>query len=105
MILVNGVFDMADTAFKSKKGYWDKSHYISQGATGFWTKYGGARNTIMQEELEAIWYCQSCSKEQPSDLKPYKKEILLGEYIRVCAVCINDDTTALIVRINKIEKL
>lgn len=101
MILVSGVFSMA----VGKKGYWDKSHYVSQGTTGYWTKYGGARNTVLQEELDPIWYCQSCGKPQPIDLKPYKKEILVGEFIRVCALCINDNTVELEIRIIKIEKL
>ncbi|PWT73693.1 MAG: hypothetical protein C5B59_12935 [Bacteroidetes bacterium] len=61
-----------------------------EGLKGQWSKFGGARMAVVQEELGPIWVCQSCGQEQPNALKPYLYE-WMGEYIRVCAICLSED--------------
>lgn len=79
----------------STKGYWDKSHYVSRGNTGHWTKWGGARMDLIQEGVSDIWFCQSCNDPQPKDLTPYRFEFIKDEYIRICAKCLQDGCIAL----------
>lgn len=81
------------------RGYWQGGRYISRGATGHWTKWGGARMDVIQEEVSDIWACQSCGGNQPKTLSPYKYEFPAGEYIRVCAPCIVDGCAVLKTRI------
>ena len=70
------------------RGHWEGSHYIKgSGATGNWTKWGGARQDAYQEEIADQWYCQSCNTAQPKELTPFKYEYPENEYLRVCAVC------------------
>ena len=83
----------------STRGYWDKSRYISKGPTGHWTKWGGARMDLIQEDIGDMWNCQSCGDNQPNALSPYKYEFPEGEYIRVCATCISNGCAALKERI------
>lgn len=70
------------------KGYWKKSSYVSRGSTGHWTKWGGARQDLIQSELAEIWMCQSCGRQQPKELTPYRYEYPTKEYLRVCAICL-----------------
>lgn len=72
------------------RGYWEKSHYISRGATGYWSKYGGKTKNIIEKAVGSLWYCQSCGTPQSATLPPFKVEFIPGEYIRICASCFKD---------------
>lgn len=65
-----------------------------EGLKGQWSKYGGARMAVVQESLGPSWNCQSCGELQPNALKPYQYK-WMGEYIRVCAVCLSNDCVRL----------
>lgn len=86
---------ITEVTISSTRGYWDKSHYVSRGPTGHWTKWGGARMDLIQEDIGDTWTCQSCGDNQPNALSPYKYEWPEGEYIRCCARCIADNCQAL----------
>jgi NAD-dependent SIR2 family protein deacetylase len=53
-----------------------------------WTKYGGAREGLVKEELE-IWYCQACGSKMPKSIPAYMIPFdeLRREFIRVCPKC------------------
>lgn len=87
------------TVVTSSRGYWKGGRYISKGATGHWSKWGGARMDVIQAEVSDVWHCQSCRNQQPKDLSPYKYEFPKGEYIRVCAPCIVDGCSSLKIRL------
>ncbi len=59
--------------------------------TGGWSKYGGARHGAIKESFDDSWFCQSCGSMQPHTLKPFLYEFLPGEYVRVCAKCLQDE--------------
>lgn len=77
-----------------------------KGQTGFWTKWGGRRYSLADNqygEVEDIWYCASCTQSQPKELSPYKFEYPEGEYIRVCAQCFANACRSLYKRLQKNE--
>lgn len=86
----------------STRGYWQGSHYISRGRTGHWSKWGGPRKDLIQEEVTNTWYCQSCRKEQKKEFMVYQFEFPLGgkEYIRVCHDCMMSGCPQLLGRVN-----
>jgi hypothetical protein len=53
-----------------------------------WTKWGGAREGMVKEDLEE-WYCQACGEKQirvlPSYMFPTDDEG--REFVRVCTLC------------------
>lgn len=53
-----------------------------------WTKWGGAREGLVKEDLE-VWYCQVCGEKQirclPSYMFPTDDEG--REYVRICTLC------------------
>lgn len=69
-----------------KKGYWEKSRYISQSNTGYWSKWGGARFAGDYAKYDE-WSCQACSKTQYNILPSYSVSIGENEFVRVCALC------------------
>lgn len=69
-----------------KRGYWNKSRYISLSNTGYWTKYGGGRYTSDREELKT-WHCQSCGEKQLDLFPSYVIGIGSVESVRVCVFC------------------
>jgi hypothetical protein len=81
-------------------GHWEGSKYISKGFGGYWSKWGGARMSVIQEDLSPVWFCQSCTEPQPIELTPYKFEYPKGEYIRVCAECIREGCIKLVQRVS-----
>lgn len=81
-----------------KKKYgarWKESHYETSGLTGYWSKWGGVRQSVVKDEIETEWFCQSCTSVFPVELTPYRYEYPQGEYIRVCAACLNNDCECL----------
>lgn len=73
-----------------------------KGLTGQWSKWGGRRYGIADNQEEMVvpyWYCQSCHDEQPQALSPFKWEYPEGEYIRVCASCYAEGCVRLIDRL------
>lgn len=73
-----------------QKGHWEKSHYVSSRLTGSWTKWGGARKSLYENQFEREndnWFCQKCGTEHPKEITPYNYEFIQGEFIRICAVC------------------
>ncbi len=59
--------------------------------TGGWSKYGGAKQHVIKPHLQPVWCCQSCGKQQPSEMPPFLWEFLPNEHLRVCAVCLKED--------------
>lgn len=56
-----------------------------------WTKYGGARKGLVQEELDE-WYCQTCGRRQTKELPYYMVPLdvdIRREFVRVCSECKN----------------
>lgn len=53
-----------------------------------WSKYGGARDGIVKEELDE-WYCQFCGSKQVKGLPCYMipADEDLREYLRACSSC------------------
>lgn len=53
-----------------------------------WTKWGGAREGLVKEDLE-VWYCQTCGEKQlrilPSYMFPMDDEDRC--FVRVCSMC------------------
>lgn len=55
-----------------------------------WSKYGGARHGLVQENQDE-WFCQSCGGKQTKELPAY----LIGiddtkrEFMKACSVCFN----------------
>lgn len=74
--------------------YYQEEHKSYKGLTGFWSKWGGRSDKSVvarqDEEIPQIWYCQSCRTEQPMNLPPYFFKYDDMDFIRVCAVCINN---------------
>lgn len=57
--------------------------------SGKWTKYGGAISGLVKERIVDKWYCQTCGKEMPAELKPFLYERCEGDFLRVCPSCTN----------------
>lgn len=55
-----------------------------------WSKYGGARQGLVKEELD-VWFCQACAREQLKDQAQYMVRFTSerAEYARVCSPCKN----------------
>lgn len=53
-----------------------------------WSKYGGARDGIVKEELDE-WYCQFCASKQVKGLPCYMIPVDEDkrEYLRACSSC------------------
>lgn len=71
------------------RGHWEKGRYVvGNSRTGSWSKWGGARQGEIREELPE-WMCQVCGKKQlkvfPEYLIPLDDETL--EYLRICTEC------------------
>lgn len=64
-----------------------------KGLTGHWSKWGGNVQDVLsnQEETFEHWFCQSCTREMGKELPPYFYEFPIGEYIRVCGICISEN--------------
>lgn len=76
-----------------------------KGKTGFWTKWGGRKMSIVESQnavLPDFWYCQSCNDMQPKELPCYHYEFPEGEYIRICSVCYATGCQPLLKRISTI---
>lgn len=74
----------------STKGFWKGSHYVSQGATGHWSKWGGGKKSAKQERPQEFWYCSSCAEQQHESMPRYDYKIGENEYVKVCSKCAND---------------
>lgn len=63
-----------------------------KGLTGHWSKWGGNIQSVLTNQSETFdhWFCQSCRREMGKELQPYFYEFPKGEYIRICAVCLNE---------------
>jgi len=66
-----------------------------KGLTGAWSKYGGSRHSVVKKAVDREWTCQSCATRHAAEMSPYLYELMAGEYIRVCAICLHDDCAAL----------
>lgn len=53
-----------------------------------WTKWGGAREGLVKEDLEE-WYCQCCGEKQIKVLPSYMFPVdeFERDFIRICTVC------------------
>jgi len=52
-----------------------------------WSKYGGARKGLAQEELDE-WYCQICGRQHGKELPSYFIEDSGGrDFFRICSSC------------------
>ena len=53
-----------------------------------WTKWGGAREGLVKEDLD-VWYCQTCGEKQIKCLPSYMlpTDDTGREYIRICTIC------------------
>lgn len=75
-----------------------------KGLTGGWTKWGGRRYGVLTDRQDStlpdVWVCQSCSKDQPRGVPPYKYEYPEGEYLRVCGICYAKECIDLMLRIH-----
>ena len=74
-----------------------------KGLTGGWSKWGGAKKSIwvnQHERLERFWICQSCGKQEPKQIPPFLYQYPFEEYLRVCAVCFNNNCIELKNRID-----
>ena len=54
-----------------------------------WSKYGGGNFGLYGGNLQEEWFCQACGEKQPNALPPYKAEIILRNYVRICSKCFN----------------
>lgn len=73
-----------------------------KGMTGSWTKYGGRRYSVIENQKtlrNEEWACQSCALIFPAVITPYKYEYPEGQYLNVCAVCFAEDCIRLMNRI------
>lgn len=52
-----------------------------------WTKYGGSKLGLVQENKTLEWSCQACGDLQTSELPSYMFEFIENEFIRICSVC------------------
>ena len=68
-----------------------------------WTKYGGAREGLVKEDLD-IWYCQICGEKEVRVLPCYMfpMDDSEREYVRVCTRC---KAKSIIQKITKLEDL
>lgn len=71
---------------KWKMGHWEKSTYVSQGKRGYWSKYGSGVKWKEEDRVEN-WYCQSCNREQPAIVHPYKIPFNDSDSAKVCSFC------------------
>lgn len=61
-----------------------------KGLTGFWSKYGGARDSPFLSQHETTpdtWTCQSCAKLQVAAMGMNKYHIDDIGWINVCGPC------------------
>jgi hypothetical protein len=70
------------------KGYWKESHYITSNVTGSWSKWGGANQGMIKEDLPE-WSCQSCADTQRRGMPSYMVEVSSLDYVRICSRCKN----------------
>ena len=93
-MLISGEYSITTIVSKDKK--------ISyKGMTGFWTKWGGARESAFgsqHEVLPDVWACQSCSKDQPLALGASKYHLEGVGWLNVCAACKHNGCRELIKR-------
>ena len=76
-----------------------------KGKTGFWSKWGTEdHRSLMQVEVEDVWSCQSCRVQQPKDIRPFLFEYPIGEFIRVCSLCVTDNCAKLSTRLHTTRK-
>ena len=68
-----------------------------------WTKYGGAREGLVKEDLE-IWYCQVCGEKQIRVLPCYMfpMDNTQREFVRVCSMC---KARTIMDKVTKLEEL
>lgn len=68
-----------------------------------WTKWGGAREGLVKEDLE-VWYCQVCGEKQIRCLPSYMfpTDETEREFVRVCTLC---KAKSILGKLTKLEEL
>lgn len=69
-----------------------------KGLTGGHSKYGGARDGVFKKKIVGSWFCQSCGKELAAGQTPWLHQINESLVIRVCALCLRDQSKKFIER-------